>query len=764
MPTNRSWILLFAWALLTFFVSAAAGQESFIIRDIRVDGLRRISAGTVFNALPVKVGDVFTEDRSPEAVRALFKTGYFEDVSLEREGDILIVKVTERPAVTAITITGNKNIKTEDLLKGLKETGFAEGEVYNQSVLDRIHQELQRQYYAQGKYGVVITPTVTPLEGNRVAVAIDIKEGDAARIKQINIVGNRAYSDKQLLRDFELTTGTWLSFFTRSNQYSRQKLSGDLETLRSLYLDNGYINFNIESTQVSITPDKKDVYITINVLEGDRFSVSGVKLAGELVVSDQELFPLVKTPAGAIFSRKLVTETSENLTNRLGDEGYAFANVNAIPDINDETRTVDLTYFVDPGKRVYVRRINFTGNTKTRDEVLRREMRQMEGGWIATQKVERSKVRLQRLGYFEEVNVETPAVSGSADQVDVDFAVTERPSGNLLLGLGFSQSQGLIFNTTITQDNFLGSGKRMSFAFNNSDVNRRFVLGYLNPYWTIDGVSRGFDISYSETNAEDANITSFDSTVASAGMNFGIPISEYNAIGFGVSYEYTSLDPGFFASRQVFDFIEREGEDFNTLRFRSSFSYDTRNAALLPDRGLLHQIIGEIATPGGDLNYYRLDYRTQWFIPLSKTWTLLLKGNLGYGDSYGDTDELPFFENFYAGGPRSVRGYEENSLGPQDTVGNSLGGNFKVVGNAEIILPLPFLEQVSSVRLTGFVDAGNVFGKDEDIEIGELRAAAGVSGLWLSPFGVLTISIAAPFNDQVGDETQPFQFTFGTTF
>jgi outer membrane protein insertion porin family len=716
MPTNRSWILLFAWTVLTIFASTAGAQESFVIRDIRVDGLQRISAGTVFNALPVKVGDVFSEDQSPEAVRALFKTGYFDDVSLEREGDVLIVKVSERPAVTEITIEGNKNIKTEDLLKGLKETGFAEGEVYNQSVLDRIHQELQRQYYAQGKYGVVITPTVTPLDGNRVKVDINIKEGDAARIKQINVVGNRAYSDKELLEDFELSTGTWLSFFTKDNQYSRQKLSGDLETLRSHYLDDGYINFNIDSTQVSITPDKKDVYITINISEGDRFAVSGVRLAGELVVSEDELFPLVKTPAGAIFSRKLVTETSENITNRLGDEGYAFANVNAIPDINDETRMVELTYFVDPGKRVYVRRINFTGNTKTRDEVLRREMRQMEGGWIATQKVERSKVRLQRLGYFEEVNVETPAVAGSADQVDVDYTVTERPSGNLLLGLGFSQSQGLIFNTTVTQDNFLGSGKRMSFAFNNSDVNRRFVVGYYNPYWTIDGVSRGFDISYQETDSDNANITSFDSTVASLGMNFGVPISEYNAIGFAVSYEYTELQPGFFSSQQVLNFINREGSEFKTLRLRSSFSYDTRNAALLPDRGLLHQIVGELATPGGDLNYYRLDYRTQWFIPLSKSWTLLLKGNLGYGGGYGDTDELPFFENFYAGGPRSVRGYKDNSLGPQDTVGNSLGGIFKVIGNAEIILPLPFLKQVKSVRLTGFIDAGNVFAKDENIE------------------------------------------------
>jgi outer membrane protein insertion porin family len=585
-----------------------------------------------------------------------------------------------------------------------------------------------------------------------VGIWISITEGRAAKIKQINVVGNTAFSDKELLKKFKLTTPTLLSFITKSDQYSREKLSGDLETLRSIYLDDGYINFNVDSTQVSITPDKGDVYITINVTEGDRYRISQVKLSGDLTVT------------GMTFSRKAVTQTTTNITDRLGDEGYAFANVNAIPEIDDKNKTVSITYFVDPGNRVYVRRISFSGNTKTRDEVLRREMRQMEGGWISTSKIQRSKERLQRLGYFEEVNVETPPVAGTSDQVDVDFSVVERPSGNLLLGLAFSQTQGIIFNTSVVQDNFLGSGKRVSFAFNNSDVNRRFVLGYTNPYWTIDGISRGFDLAYRETDAGDANITRFDSRVASGGINFGVPVTEFQNVNLAATYEDTEIDAGSFAAREVQDFIAENDDNFDVLRLSGSFAYDTRNKALLPDKGTLHRIRAEVASPIGDLSYFKLDYDTRWFFPLFEGYTLLFSGNVGYGDSYGDTSELPFFENFFAGGPRSVRGYKENTLGPRDSTGRAIGGNFKLIGNAELILPIPFLSDVESVRITGFVDMGNVFAEDEAIDVGDLRFSTGLSGIWLSPFGVLSVSLAAPFNDKDEDETQAFQFTFGTSF
>jgi outer membrane protein insertion porin family len=755
----------YAVCLFVLWPSPAVAKDSFIVKDIRVEGLERISPGTVFNYLPIRVGDEFDASRSAEAVRALFKTGFFRDVRLEREGDVLVVIVSERETIAEITITGNKDISTEDLLEGLKKIGFAQGGVFDRSLLDKVEQELRRQYFSQGKYGVKIDSQVKKLGANRVAVTLAITEGRAARIKQINIVGNRAYSDKALIKKFKLTTPTLFSFFTKSDQYSKQKLSADLEALRSHYLDNGYINFNIDSTQVSITPDKSDIYITINVSEGDRYTLSEIKLAGDLIVPQQDLFPLVTTKRGMVFSRKEVTQTSTNLTERLGDEGYAFANVNAVPEIDNAKKTVALSYFIDPGKRVYVRRINFSGNIKTRDEVLRREMRQLEGAWFSTSKVNRSKVRLQRLGFFEEINAETPPVTGTTDQVDVNFAVTERASGNLLLGLGFSQTQGLIFNTQITQDNFLGTGNHVKFAFNNSEVNRIFALGYTNPYYTPQGISRGFDISYRETNAESANVTRFDSKVLSGGINFGIPVTEYQFVNLGLAYEDTEInvDP-LFTSQQVQDFIAREGNQFNVLRFNTSFAYDTRNKALLPDSGVLHRVRAEAAIPGGDLRYYKLDYDTSWYYPLVEDYILALRGLVGYGNGYGGTRELPFFENFYAGGPRSVRGYKENTLGPRDTLGRPLGGNFKVIGNAEIILPVPFLQDVKAVRVAAFVDMGNVYGKDEDIDVGQLRFSAGLSGIWLSPFGVLSVSIAQPFNKQPGDQSQPFQFTFGASF
>ncbi|MGE0385882.1 MAG: outer membrane protein assembly factor BamA [Gammaproteobacteria bacterium] len=743
----------------------AAAVDSFVVEDIRIIGLDRIAPGTVFNYLPIKIGDRFDDTRSADAVRALFKTGFFKDVALGRDGDVLVVSVIEREAIGELNISGNKAIKTDDLLKGLREAGLAVGEVYDESTLDKVVQELRRQYYAQGKYAVRLNPEVKKLEGNRVGVDMAISEGRAAKIKAINIVGNDTFDDDELRDQFKLKTSSWLTFFNRSDQYSRQKLSADLESLRSYYLDNGYANFNVDSTQVSITPDKSEVYITINVTEGELFRITDVKLAGDLIVPQEDLLAVISARAGMVFSRKAVTETSKAITDRLGEDGYAFANVNAIPKIDDKSRTVALTFFVDPGARTYVRRISFSGNSKTRDEVMRREMRQLEGAWVSTVKVERSKVRLQRLGYFEEVNVETIPVPGSTDQVDVKFTVKERPSGNLLLGLGFSQTAGLIFNTSVAQENFLGSGKRIEFAFNNSDINRQFVFGYTNPYWTIDGISRGFRLAYQETDATSANITSFNSKNASFGVNFGIPVTEYNYVTTGLSYERTEIDTGNLAIASfVQDFLTREGNAFDTIRVQAGFAYDTRNDTVFPTRGVLQRIRLEAAVPGGDLNYYKLDYDSHVFLPVTRKWTLLLKGRLGYGDSYGDTTELPFFENFFAGGPRSVRGYEENTLGPKDEFDRAIGGNLLVVGNAELIVPLPFLAQLKSVRVTGFFDMGNVYAANEDFSADALRMSTGISGVWLSPFGVLSASFAKPFNDQPGDKTQSFQFTFGTSF
>lgn len=756
-----------AWGCLLLVIAGPiVAIESFIVDDIQVQGLNRIQPGTVFNYLTITVGDTVDDQKSRDAVRALFKTGLFRDVRLERDGDILVVLVDERESLTDITFKGNKALKTENLLDGLGDVGFAIGEVFNEAKLDKVKQELQRQYYAHGKYGVQIKSKVTPLDDSSVSVHFDISEGQAARIKEINIVGNDVYSDEELMGKFDLTTPTWTSWFSKDDQYSKQKLQGDLENLRSRYNDNGYIHFEIDSTQVSITPDKADVYITVNVTEGARYTIGDVKLSGKLIVEPEALFELIGTRKGMIFSRKVMEQTAKDLTERLGDEGYAFANVNPIPKADEENKIVSVTYFVDPGQRVYVRRVSFYGNSKTRDEILRREMRQMEGGWISTSNVERSKVRLQRLGFFEEVNVETPPVDGSTDQVDLNFAVKERPSGNLLLGVGFSQAQGVIFNTNITQDNFLGSGKSVSFAFNNSEINQVFRLGYVNPYWTMDGVSRGFNVAYQKTDSSSvSNTTAFKSEMVSGGVSFGIPITEYNFISVSADYESTSIDtPLRYLDPRIGFFLLKEGREYDVIRTSTSFAYDTRNSAIFPTRGTLQRIRLEVAVPGGDLKYWKADYDSRLFIPLINEYTLLLKGRVGFGDAYGGTSELPFFENFYGGGPRTVRGFEENSLGPEDIWGRALGGDTMVVGNAEVIIPVPFLEDFNSVRLTGFFDAGNVFGANEQFDFNDLRVSAGFSGIWMSPFGLLSVSIAQPFNDRDGDEVQKFQFNFGTSF
>jgi len=744
--------------------SLAVAQGGFVVEDIRLEGLQRISAGTVFNYLPIQVGDLVTAERTAESIRALFSTGFFNDVRIERDGTTLVVAVVERPSIATIAFDGNDTLETEDLEASLSNVGFAEGRVFDRGVFDQVEQELRRAYFAVGKYGVKITSTVTPLERNRVAINFDISEGDAATIKQINIVGNEVFDEDDLVDLFELKTTRWYSLLTKSDQYSKEKLAADLESLRSHYLDRGYINFNIDSTQVSITPDKRDVYITVNVTEGDQYGVGEVQLAGELLVAHEDLFPLVQVESGDVFSRRDVTESTAKLTERLGQEGYAFANVNAVPEIDEASRTVKLTFFVDPGKRVYVRRVTFKGNTKTRDEVLRREMRQLEGAWISTAAVERSKVRLDRLGYFEQVNVETPAVPGTTDQVDVEFNVVEAPSGNLQIGAGFSQGQGVILSSSVTQENVLGTGHSITLNLNTSKVNRNIGLSWLNPYYTLDGVSLGVDAYYRTTDAEDAGIADYTLDEVGGGLSFGIPISEFNFLSLGLNFENTKFKPGGAASREVLEFARDSGEDFNTLTVSAGWSNDSRNSRLFPDRGSLSRVAVEVAVPGLDLSFYKLTARHQQFFPLFDKITLMANGEIGYGDGIGDTDELPLIDNFFAGGIRSVRGYEANTLGPRDSLGEPLGGDLKVVGNFELILPVPFVLDSRNFRLTSFFDIGNVYGPEESFEFGELRYSLGVSAVWLSPLGPLTVSVAAPLNSKDQDETQPLQFTFGTTF
>ncbi len=753
-----------AFTLLLGWILVGSAAEPFVVDDIRVEGLQRISAGTVFNYLPIKIGDRIEESVTADAIRALFQTGFFKDIRIEREGDTLVVFVTERPSIDNIEFSGNKSVDTEDLEEQLKTIGFAEGRVFNRSDFDQVEQELERLYFGLGKYAVQVKSTVTPLERNRVGVRFDISEGKAARIKQINIVGNEVFDEEDLLDLFNLTTSGWFTWFTKRDQYSRQKLAADLEILRAHYLDRGYINFNIDSTQVSLTPDKKDVYITVNVSEGAEYTLSEVNLAGDLIVDEEELFDKITVSRGDVFSRKEITKSSADLAGRLGDEGYAFSNVNAIPEVNEEDKTVAVTFFVDPGKRVYVRRINFRGNTKTRDVVLRREMRQMEAGWISTSAVERSRVRLQRLGFFNEVNVETPAVPGTTDQVDVNFSLEERPSGNLVAGLGFSQDQGVIVSASVTQENFLGTGNRVSATFNNSRANRQFQVSYLNPYYTIDGISRGFDAYYRTTDAADANVSDYTTDELGGGVTFGIPITEFDQINVGLAAERIDFKPGVNPSREVLAFRDSAGDQFTNLLLTASFARDTRNSRLLPDRGRLSSISTEIGLPILDLSYYKLRLRHQQFFPLARDFVLVADGTFGYGDGISGTDRLPLIDNFFAGGIRSVRGYEGNTLGPRDSLGEPLGGSKLLTGSLELIVPLPFVENSRQVRLTGFFDFGNVFGQGDDLDLGELRTSAGVSAIWLSPLGALTFSFAVPLNDESQDDTQPLQFTFGTSF
>ncbi|MTI62740.1 outer membrane protein assembly factor BamA [Methylophaga sp.] len=756
--------------LVMLCLSAAAMAETFTIEDIRVEGLQRISAGTVFNYLPVKVGDEMTDNDARGIIRSLYKSKYFNDVQVERQDNVLVIKVQERPAISSIELVGNKDMDSAELLKSLREIGFGEGQVFEQAMLERVELELERQYFSRGKYGVAIESEVTPLSRNRVAIRITMAEGVVATIKDINIVGNDSFEQEELTEEFQTTTGTLLSFITKDNQYSRQKLSADLETLRSFYLDRGYVDFTVESTQVSISDDKKNMFITINISEGEKYKIDEVRLAGNLIVPEEELFDLVTIKQNSVFSRKAITKSTENLTNRLGNDGYAFANVNAVPEIDREAKEVDLTFFVDPGRRAYVRRIQISGNSKTRDEVLRREMRQQESAWIATDKVEQSKARISRLGYFENVNVETIPVPGVQDQVDLEYSVTETPSGSLSAGVGYSQSDGIIFNANVTQKNFLGSGKHIRFGFNNSSINTIYSFGYTNPYATIDGISQGFNAYYRKTDADEANIARYTLDAFGGDFTYGIPISEENRIDLGFGYEHTQIDlPSRDRILRYEDFIDREGDTFDTVTLNAGWSSDSRDSAILPTSGIAQSVNAEVAIPGPSLQFYKLRYKANAYRPITEDLTFAIRGEFGYGDAYGDTNEFPFFENFYAGGIRSVRGFQANTLGVKERTSDGdeepVGGNLLVSGGAEIIFPVPFMDKaLKSFRLSAFTDFGNVYDVNQDFDAGLLRYSAGLSAIWISPFGAMTFSIAAPINKEDGDETEAFQFSLGSTF
>ena len=754
-------------ALITsLFAAPVLAFSPFAVKDIRVEGIQRTEAGTVFSYLPVKVGDTLDDEKAARSIKALFATGFFKDVRIEVDGDVMVVVVQERPAIASLNFVGLKEFEKDVIVKALKETGIAEGRIFDRALLEKAEQELKRQYLTRGKYGVEITTTVTPLERNRVGINFNIEEGVAAKIKQINIVGAKSFKEKELLSLFELTTPGLLTWYTKNDQYSRQKLSGDLEKLKSFYMNQGYLEFAVDSTQVSISPDKRDVYITVNVAEGERYQVSSVKLAGDFSISEDELKKLVVVKAGDVFSREKLNDSTKAIGERLGKEGYAFANVNAAPEIDKEKRKVAFTIFIDPGKRVYVRRINLTGNTKTRDEVIRREMRQMEGGWYDADKVTMSKQRIDKLGFFTDVSVETPAVPGTADQIDVNLNVTEKPTGNLMLGIGTSSTDKVILSGSIAQNNFLGSGNNVAIQVNSAKSYRTYVFSYTNPYFTPDGVSQGFDVYHRTVNTSSLAIANYSSASTGGAIRFGFPIGEKQSIGVGLGLDSTHITTYSDSPQYYKDFVQRFGDTNLSLPLTLNWVSDGKDSFFFPTSGTFQKAGVEVAVPGGDLTYYRANYQLQQYVPINSKFTLMLNGEYGQAAGYGGKD-LPFFKNFYAGGVTSVRGYKASSLGPvtvDSTTGRTyrIGGDRRVVGNAELLWGLPGLEKTA--RLGLFLDAGQVYGNGQNFSLSDLRYSTGISAAWISPIGPLKFSFGMPLNKKDDDKSEAFQFQLGTTF
>ncbi|HQU98820.1 MAG TPA: outer membrane protein assembly factor BamA [Nitrosomonas sp.] len=762
-----------------FYVVLSWASEPFIVKDIRVEGLQRTEAGTVFGYLPIKVGDILNEEKTNEAIKALYGTGFFTDVTLKADSGILVVVVVERPAIAEIAINGAKEFEKDKLLEGLKQAGISESRIFSRSLLERAEQELKRQYISRGKYAVKITTTTTPLERNRVGINFDINEGRTARIKKISFVGNEKFSDKELRGILVLRKPDLLSWFTKNDQYSKQKLAADLETLRSYYLDRGYLEFNVESTQVSITPDMRDIYITVNVTEGSQYKVSDVKVAGELLIPEEELRKLILLKPGDVFARQKLTESIKTITDRYGDDGYAFANINANPELDYEKREAAFTFFIDPGKRVYVRRINITGNDRTRDEAIRREFRQMEGAYYSTNKINMSKTRVDRLAFFNSVNVETPAVANKPDQVDVNMKVEERPTGSIMFGAGYSDRQGILLNANISQNNIFGTGNFFSLDVQRGAINQTYSASFTNPYFTVNGVSLGFDVYKRVLDTKKlASFAQFKTDTTGAGIRLGVPIAENDIVSFGLAAENTKIgiDPKKSPQRYI-DFINEFGTTTNNFPFTVSWARDRRDSAIWPTSGTTHRLFAEVSIPGGDLNYYKVSYHQKWYFPITDFFTLMLNGEVGYGDGYTGKS-LPFFKNFFAGGNTSVRGYDLNSLGPRDSVSSlavpgspgfnnsrflSIGASKRVVGNIELMFPVPFMKDDRSLRLSLFLDGGTVFNQFSELN-NFIRYSAGVAVTWVSPMGPLKVSIAQPLNSIPADNLQRFQFMFGQQF
>jgi outer membrane protein insertion porin family len=743
----------------------AAAQE-FVVRDIRVEGIQRTEAGTVFSYLPLRVGDRYDPERGIAAIRALFATGLFKDVRLEADGDVLVVTVEERPAISAVELNGLKEFDKDQVKKSLRDVGLAEGRIFDRSLLERSEQELKRQYLSRGKYSAQVTTTVTPVERNRVNIIINVDEGETARIRAINFTGNRAFTESQLRAQLEQSTPTWFTWYTKRDQYARQKLQGDLETLRSFYLNRGFLDFNVESTQVQISPDKEDIFITINVNEGERYTISEVKLAGELLGLDQELASLIDVKPGETFNAERLNVISKRITDRFAALGYAFASANPVPEANREKRTVAFTILVDPGRRVYVRRVNVTGNNRTKDEIIRREMRQFEGAWFDSEKVRLSRDRIDRLGYFEKVEMETPPVPGTLDQVDVNVNIKERPTGAIQAGAGYSSTEKLVLQGSFSQQNLFGTGNALTFEINTSRASRTFAVTHVDPYINDEGVSRSIEVFDRKSDLARLNLGSVDLRTTGGTVRYGVPFTEFDRVFFGLGYEATTIRLTDVSPLRYFDYVNKFGEFSEALLGSIGWSRDSRDNLLVPNRGRYQRAFAEVGLPALDLQYYRLTYQYQQFQPIGSRLTLAFNGEVGYGDAYNDTP-YPVFKNFYVGGIGSVRGFESGSLGPREvfqdgSLGDPLGGTRRINGSIEALLPLPGADR--TLRGTLFLDGGWVWGDDQKVKFGDIRYSAGVGIAWISPIGPLKLSYAYPLKREPFDRIQRFQFQIGTGF
>ncbi|MGN6656578.1 MAG: outer membrane protein assembly factor BamA [Rhodanobacter sp.] len=801
-----------ALILLASLAANAHAFEPFVISDIRIDGLSRIAAGTVYNYLPLSKGDRLTDADAARAIRALYQTKFFSDVELDRDGNILVIKVVERPSIAKLNIRGNHDIKTDDLKKGLKQTGIAEGETFDRLAIDGVQQELIRQYYNRGKYNVSVEPHVTRLDRNRVAIDIEIREGKAAKIREINILGNHAYTDKEIRDDFESGTPNLMSWYSKNDQYSREKLSGDLEKLQSYYMNRGYADFGVDSTQVTILPDKRNMYIDASIKEGDIYKVTDVKLLGDLILPEKAMRQLVFVKDGDIFNRGAIENSSKAIKAVLSNIGYAYAKVTPIPKLDKEKHTVDLTMYVEPGQRVYVRRVIFSGNTKTEDNVLRREMRQLEGSMYSQAAIDRSKIRLQRLGYFKKVDIDKKLVPGSQDQVDVTVKVEEQAAGSMQFGIGYSQYAGIILNASLSQNNLFGSGDSFSISGSRSTYQTSFGANYYNPYLTDNGIGIGYSANYSKTDYGDTDYANYSTSAKGFSTYLGIPITETDGVrvGLGISSNKVNLIPGF-SPLELIDYQNQLGnKTIHSWTGTLGWNHDTRNGYWAPTRGGLLQAQADITLPGSTVQYWKLTAEANHYWPIGKGFVLYLDGQVGYGKTYGKNgisddqfavlkaateaqrgagyvmpdmrQDFPFFANFSSGGVRDVRGFQDNTLGPRvcidgsspDARGNCLGGywaqpiggSFKVLGTAELYLPLPFLKDINTARVSLFTDVGNVYRDYQSFDASTLRASAGISLHWQAPIGPLIISLAVPFRSQPSDGhyEERIQFTFGSQF